>query len=200
VLLPGVGVLARQVSAARTAAEDRLHATVARATFRADPALPPALVGLLAVPDGERRSELERLRRSPTRSTGTAMAQALDRVNEISAYRLARMNLSRVPVNRLATLWQYGLYSNAAALERTPEPRRTALVTAVVRNLEAQAIDDALDRFRLLIATRNELAAQGVVAGENRVARLCSQERIWSIHAKKRGPNRNVGPPCTATW
>ena len=50
VLLPGVGVLARQVSAARTAAEDRLHATVARATFRADPALPPALVGLLAVP------------------------------------------------------------------------------------------------------------------------------------------------------
>ncbi|TCN44213.1 uncharacterized protein DUF4158 [Kribbella orskensis] len=89
VLLPGVGVLARQVSAARTAAEDRLHATVARATFRAHPALPPALVGLLAVPDGEGRSELERLRRSPTRSTGTAMAQALDRVNEISAYRLA---------------------------------------------------------------------------------------------------------------
>jgi transposase InsO family protein len=33
------------------------------------------------------------------------------------------------------------------------------------------------------------------VAGENRVARLCSQERIWSIHAKKRGLNRKAGPP-----
>jgi hypothetical protein len=79
VLLPGVSMLARQVSTARTAAEDRLHASVARAARRADPALPAALVGLLPVPDGERRSELERLRRPPTRSTGTAMARALGR-------------------------------------------------------------------------------------------------------------------------
>jgi hypothetical protein len=32
------------------------------------------------------------------------MARALDRVNEISVYKRARVNLSRVPVNRLATL------------------------------------------------------------------------------------------------
>jgi TnpA family transposase len=154
VLLPGASVLARQVSAARTAAEDRLHATVARAARRADPALPPALVALLAVPDGERRSELERLRRPPTRSTGTAMARALDRVNEISGFGLGRVDVSRVPVNRLSTLARYGMASKAAALERAPEPRRTALVTAVMRNLEAAAIDDALDLFALLMATR----------------------------------------------
>jgi putative transposase len=41
----------------------------------------------------------------------------------------------------------------------------------------------------------DELAAKGITAGENRVARLCSQERIWSIHAKKRGLNRKAGPP-----
>ncbi|MCU1699834.1 MAG: transposase [Mycobacterium sp.] len=35
----------------------------------------------------------------------------------------------------------------------------------------------------------------GIIAGENRVARLCSQERIWSIFAKKRGLNRKAGPP-----
>ncbi|MGH3436071.1 MAG: Tn3 family transposase [Sciscionella sp.] len=154
VLLPGVSVLARQVSSARSAAEDRLHSSVARAAYRADPALPPALVRLLAVPEGSRRSELERLRRPPTRSTGTAMAKALDRVNEISAFGLGAVDLSRVPVNRLATLARYGLASKAAALERTSEPRRTALVTAVMRNLEAQAIDDALDLFALLMATR----------------------------------------------
>jgi putative transposase len=33
----------------------------------------------------------------------------------------------------------------------------------------------------------DELPAREITAGENRVARLCSYERIWSIFAKKRG-------------
>jgi putative transposase len=41
----------------------------------------------------------------------------------------------------------------------------------------------------------DELAGKGITAGENRVARLCSQEQIWSIHAKKRGLNRKACPP-----
>src|SRR5689334_8856422 len=41
----------------------------------------------------------------------------------------------------------------------------------------------------------DELPGRGITAGENRVARLCSQERIWSIFAKKRGVNRRSGPP-----
>ena len=32
-----------------------------------------------------------------------------------------------------------------------------------------------------------ELTAAGVGVGRNRVARLCSQQRLWSSHAKKRG-------------
>lgn len=47
VLLPGVSVLARQVSEARTAAEQRLYQAVARAAYRADPSLAPALAALL---------------------------------------------------------------------------------------------------------------------------------------------------------
>lgn len=41
----------------------------------------------------------------------------------------------------------------------------------------------------------DELPARGIRAGENRVARLCSQQRIWSAFAKKRGLNRKAGPP-----
>jgi transposase InsO family protein len=41
----------------------------------------------------------------------------------------------------------------------------------------------------------DELPGKGITAGENRVARLCSQEQLWSIHAKKRGLNRKAGPP-----
>jgi transposase InsO family protein len=35
----------------------------------------------------------------------------------------------------------------------------------------------------------------GRPAGENRVARLCSQQQIWSVLAKRRGRSRKVGPP-----
>jgi putative transposase len=65
---------------------------------------------------------------------------------------------------------------------------------------DARLIDAALDvhaddptcGYRFIA---DELAVAGFAAGENRVARLCSQERIWSIHAKKRGLNRKAGPP-----
>ncbi len=34
-----------------------------------------------------------------------------------------------------------------------------------------------------------------IVASENRVQRLCTQERIWSVFAKRRGLSRKAGPP-----
>ena len=41
----------------------------------------------------------------------------------------------------------------------------------------------------------DELPARGISAGENKVARLCSQQRIWSAFSKKRGLSRKTGPP-----
>jgi hypothetical protein len=76
-LLPGVSVLARQVAAAREAAEARLYEALATAARRVDTGLPSRLVQLLQVPDGARVSELERLRRSPRRSSGPEMVKAL---------------------------------------------------------------------------------------------------------------------------
>jgi hypothetical protein len=79
VLLPGVSVLARQVSEVRKVADKRLHATVAGAARRADPALPGDLVAMLKTPEGSRFSELSgcagrrrgrRVRRSPVRWSG----------------------------------------------------------------------------------------------------------------------------------
>jgi hypothetical protein len=74
-----VSVLAKRVAMVRAVAEKRLYATVARAARRADGSLPEDLVALLAVPEGRRVSELERLRRPPTRTTGASMAKALER-------------------------------------------------------------------------------------------------------------------------
>jgi len=41
----------------------------------------------------------------------------------------------------------------------------------------------------------DELAQTGIVASENRVWRLCSAQRIFSAHSKKRGSGRKPGPP-----
>jgi transposase InsO family protein len=41
----------------------------------------------------------------------------------------------------------------------------------------------------------DELADRGILAGRNRVNRLCTQQRLWSVHARKRGLSRRPGPP-----
>ncbi|MFD5199672.1 DUF4158 domain-containing protein [Streptomyces sp. NPDC058375] len=178
VLLPGVSVLARQVSEARKVAEKRLRATVAGAARRADPAPPPGdSVATLKTPEGSRFSELERLRRPPTRTTdtaGTAFARALERVDESGAYRLGRLRLSQIPPNRMAALARYALRSKAPLLERAAKPRRTATLTAMMRHLEATAVDEALDLFQVLVATRllntaKRKTASRVLARESKV-------------------------------
>ncbi|MFI6458632.1 hypothetical protein ACIBF6_44690 [Streptosporangium amethystogenes] len=82
------------------------------------------------------------------------MAGALERVNEISAFRLAMVDLSTVSPNRMATLARYGLGSRAPSIARAGEPKRTTMLVAVMRHLEAVAIDDALDLFGVLMAAR----------------------------------------------
>ena len=189
VLLPGVSVLARQVAEVRAVAEKRLYATVAKATRRADASLPEDLVALLEVPAERRISELERLRRRPTRTTGTSMAKALERVEEISAFHLGRVKVDKIPPNRLATLARTGLGAKAPNLERTPEPKRTALLTSVVRHLEASAIDDALDLFALLMQVKLISAAKRAtdrdwLAAKPRLAKasrtVTRAYRLWS--------------------
>jgi putative transposase len=41
----------------------------------------------------------------------------------------------------------------------------------------------------------DELERVGITAGERRVWRLCSQQELWSVHAKRRGLARKAGPP-----
>jgi putative transposase len=52
--------------------------------------------------------------------------------------------------------------------------------------------DDPAFGYRFIA---DELRERGLAAGENRVARLCSQQRIWSVFAKQRGLTRRAGPP-----
>jgi TnpA family transposase len=73
--------------------------------------------------------------------------------------------------------------SKAQTIERAPEPRKTALLTAVVRNLEAQAVDDALDLFALLMANRLINPARRA-SDKERLAVLPQLEKAARILAK----------------
>jgi transposase InsO family protein len=52
--------------------------------------------------------------------------------------------------------------------------------------------DDPAFGYRFIA---DELGRLGHQASENRVQRLCSAQRLWSAHAKKRGLSRRPGPP-----
>lgn len=52
--------------------------------------------------------------------------------------------------------------------------------------------DDPAFGYRFIA---DELTTHGIVAGPNRVARLCKVQRIWSVFAKKKGLTRRAGPP-----
>lgn len=64
-----------------------------------------------------------------------------------------------------------------------PAPRRTALLTAVVRQLEAQAVDDALDLFAVLMANRLISPARRV-SDRERLAMPPQLEKAAHILAK----------------
>lgn len=65
---------------------------------------------------------------------------------------------------------------------------------------DAQLINAAIDihhddpEFGYRFIT-DELAQAGITAGRNRVNRLCTQQRLWSVHARQRGRSRRPGPP-----
>lgn len=87
ILLPGHSVLARLVAAVRDRAARRPHT---RLTAAAPPELVARLEKLLLVPQGARRSELDRLRRPPFTPTITGLVKALQRLEEVRGLGRAR--------------------------------------------------------------------------------------------------------------
>ena len=151
VLLPGVSVLARLVSEVRTDMSERLYSRLAG---RVSTELGQRLDKLLTVPSGSRVSELDRLRRAPTRASGLEMVRALDRAAEIAGFGADRVEVADVPPGRVEALARAGLTGDAFTLRRLPAVRRSATLLATARTLRSNAIDDALDVFAVLMASK----------------------------------------------
>jgi hypothetical protein len=88
------------------------------------------------------------------RTSGPGLERALTRAVEVISVGAGRADLSAVPANRLSVLARYGLTAKAPLLRDLADPRGTATLVAAARHLGASAVDDALDLFDLLMATR----------------------------------------------
>ena len=62
------------------------------------------LDAMLLVPEGSRRSNLDRLRRSPTTISARALRQALERLSEIEKLGMSDLDFSRIPPGRVDAL------------------------------------------------------------------------------------------------
>ncbi|GAA3113826.1 DUF4158 domain-containing protein [Streptosporangium carneum] len=92
--------------------------------------LPAGITTLNRLISEVRRAEHARLYRTPAKRAGPELRARL-------------ADLPQVPADR-----------RVSELERLAEPRKTATLLAITRSLQAEAVDDALDLFAPLMATR----------------------------------------------
>lgn len=148
ILLPGITTLARLVGRIRDRALARLWQVLNSATSAEQRA---RLEALLTVTAEKRQSDFDRLRRAPTRVSGRGFVEALERLEEVRALGVGKLELSRVSPGRLDALARYAHAAKAQAISRMPEDRRLATLLAFARELEVRATDDALDLFEVFV-------------------------------------------------
>jgi len=175
VLLPGENVLTRLVASIRERSSQLLWR---RIVDPAPPDLAERLEQLLVVPDGKRRSELDRLRRSPFSPTVNGLVQALDRLAEVRALQVGELDLSRLPPRRVAGLARYAEDAWVSQLADLAPLRRSATLIAFVHTLTRNARDDVIDVFDVVFGDMQRSAKSR--GQRRRVAELRLYDRAVS--------------------
>nr|WP_158254055.1 DUF4158 domain-containing protein [Cryobacterium sp. Y50] len=151
VLLPGVSLVTRLVAEARAEANERLFSLL---SDRVPSGLASRLDALVDSAVEGRVSGLEELRRAPVRASGPEMVKALERVGEVTAVGASTVDLAGIAPGRLDVLTRHGRSTDENTLRRMPERRRRATVFATVASLQVSSVDDVLDLFAVLMATK----------------------------------------------
>ncbi|HEY7125772.1 MAG TPA: DUF4158 domain-containing protein [Ktedonobacterales bacterium] len=121
VLLPGITILDRLVARIRDRVAERVWQQLARTL---SPAQEATLEILLLPAEEGQPTQLERLRRAPTRASAPALLQALARLEEIRALGVGDLDLSGIPPSRLKVLAAFALTGKRA--DPPPHARLTA--------------------------------------------------------------------------
>ena len=180
VLLPGITVLARLVAEVRTVEHDRIYELLADALSVEQR---ERFERLLVVAEDARRSRLDQLRTAGVNLSGRGFQGALERAAEIKGLGAGALLLPDVPPAKVVALARYGLGAKAPALRELSATRRAATLLATVRQLEVDAVDDALDLFDLLMSTKLLAKAE----------RLSNKAKLQSLPALRRAAGQVAG-------
>ncbi|EMF04234.1 transposase [Serratia marcescens VGH107] len=146
VLLPGATTLVRLVSEIRERANQRLWKKLA--------ALPDIwqtarVTELLDIPEGQRISPLEQLKKGPVTVSGPAFTEALERYVRLRNLEFSRLNFTGLPTIQLRNLARYAGMASVKYIARMPEQRKLAVLTAFVKAQEITALDEQADDAEL---------------------------------------------------
>jgi hypothetical protein len=157
VLLPAVTTLERHIARLRSRVEERICKSLSQV---ADQPTRVRLESLLSIPEGGHHSLLDKLRKGPFRRSAPELVRALERIEEVRRLGIDLNNSHRLPPGRLQAMARFASTAKAPIIQRLPEAKRLAMLVAFAMNLEASALDDALDLLDLLISEMLATAAR----------------------------------------
>ena len=148
-------MLTRLVASVRERATRRVYTRLAQA---AGPELRARLEKLLLVPEGQRRSELDLLRRPPFTPTITGLVRALDRLERVRGLGAGDLDLSGIPPGWIVALARYADQAWVTQLADLGPERRIATLTAYTHVLASSARDDVIDIFDVVFGDMQRAA------------------------------------------
>ena len=125
---------------------------------RPGPDLRARLEKLLLVPEGQRRSELDLLRRPPFTPTITGLVRALARLEHVRGLGAGELDLSGIPPARIVALARYADQAWVTQLADLGPERRIATLTAYTHVLASSARDDVIDIFDVVFGDMQRAA------------------------------------------
>lgn len=147
-LLPAASTLTRLIGEIRERANRRLWRKLASLP---DSWQTAQLAGLLEIPQGQRVSVMEQLRKGPVTVSGPSFTEALERYTRLRNLEFYRLNFTGLPAAQLRNLARYAGMTSTRYIARMPEVRRLAVLTAFVKDQEISALDEAVDVLDMLI-------------------------------------------------
>lgn len=103
---------------------------------------------LLKIPEGQRISPLEQLKKGPVTVSGPAFIEALERYVRLRNLEFSRLNFTGLPAIQLRNLARYAGIASVKYIARMPEQRKLAIF---VKAQEITTLDEAVDVLDMLI-------------------------------------------------
>jgi len=148
VLLPGSTKLMKIVARIREKATNQLWLKLSSIPSTEQKA---KLETLLNVPDGERISHFDNLRKGPVTISGPAFIKAVERYNKLQNFSIQELDFSGIPPVRLKTLARHAGMISMYNVSRMPDEKKIAILVAFAKAFEIIALDEAMDVLDLLI-------------------------------------------------